>query len=102
MRLSIAVVVIACLLIAGCGGGNKLVGKWQETKSGLMTMEFTQDGKLTVSGLGISVPAVDYKVDGNKLTISEGSGTRTEVFSVSGDILTLGEGPNAVTFKQVK
>jgi uncharacterized protein (TIGR03066 family) len=52
---------------------KKLVGKWQpkeENKKGKVTIEFSKDGKMTVtfSGKEDKIEGM-YKVDGNKVTV---------------------------------
>ncbi len=102
MKLGIAIIVVVCLLVAGCGGGNKLVGKWQDQKSGMMTMEFTAEGKMTASAFGVTSPAVAYKVEGSKITFGEGAGARTTSFTLAKDVLTIGEGTGTATLIRVK
>jgi hypothetical protein len=108
MRLTVAflvVVTVACVVFAGCGGAkNPLLGKWQDTKIGMMTFEFTADGKMTVSAMGQSQTG-SHKVEGNKITMTgPGAGDKGESqpFVVNGDTLTIGEGMGAISFKRAK
>ncbi len=104
MRLTIAcvvVVLIAGLVLAGCGGGNKLVGKWQGTG---ITFEFAADGKMTAGVMGMSASGT-YKVEGNKLTMSglvPGMPEVPQTFTVSGDTLTIGEGAKPMVLTRMK
>jgi len=104
MRLGIAIIVVVCLLVAGCGGKNPLVGKWTDTKMGIMTFEFTADGKMSMGAMGTTQSGI-YKVEGNKLTMTQGTkggASVTQPFSISGDTLTIGEGQGALTLKRAK
>ena len=91
MRLSIAVLIIACLLLAGCGGKNELVGTWQDTSGGI-TLDFQSNGRVTVDAGGES-EAGTYKVEADKLAIAATNWNAEadwQTFAVSGDTLTIG------------
>jgi len=108
MRLGIAVFAIVCLLVAGCGGGSQLVGKWQDTMTGKVVMEFKSDGQVTMSMAGLFLQSLPYKVRGNRLTTGPGQGldayqqAETDTFTISGDTLTLGTGARASVWKRTK
>jgi hypothetical protein len=111
MRLAVSVMLMVCIVLAGCGrGGNPLIGKWQDEK-GVLTFEFKSDGQMTMtmSVPGIpqppTRPSVPYKVQGDKLTIGGESSKMPEMtqrFAVSGDTLTLGAGDHVVELKRAK
>ncbi len=108
LRLTIAVIVIACVLLAGCGGGNRLVGKWQDQATGQMLMEFKSDGQVTLTVAGRPLGSLPYKVEGENLITGPGKALgvdtpeKTQVFSLSGDTLTIGQGPGAMTLERAK
>ncbi len=81
--LSLALLSIMGLMTSGAVAaqkedkidGKKLIGKWEPTdkKGGPGVIEFTKDGKLTVTGdLGGKELKIEgtYKLDGNKLTLA--------------------------------
>ena len=88
----VAVLAIAVLMLAACGG-NSIVGKWEASMMGVatMTLEFKSDNTYTatISSTIESVPSDTnsgtYKVDGNKITID---GTESE-YKIDGNKLSL-------------
>jgi hypothetical protein len=53
MRIVRFVAVGVLLLVAGCSNNKgKIVGKWESVNPPGLTMEFTEDGKVTLSNLG--------------------------------------------------
>lgn len=71
----------AVILALACGAtaadekidGAKLVGKWepvQPKKGEVMVMEFTKDGKITITGEKDLKIEGTYKLDGNKLALN--------------------------------
>lgn len=103
MRLVIALALVACILIAGCGGGNKLVGKWQGPDG--TTLDFRSSGKVDITLPGSAADTGTYKTENGKLAISSEVWNAPEdwmSYSVSGETMTYGEPPNAVTYTRVK
>lgn len=105
-RVLLALAALALLLAAlGCGatGRDALYGKWSgENANGLLTWEFQQGGKFLLSGsaygdatyeatfefidddtFSVSIPdfgyegQADFKIDGDKLTVSSEGETVT-------------------------
>ncbi len=105
MRLVIAATVIACLLLAGCGAKNPLVGKWQAT-NGSVTFDFKSSGKVEVATATGESGTGTYKVENGKLAISSDIWSSPEgdwqPFTVSGNTLTLGEGQGALMFSRAQ
>ncbi len=126
MKKSIAlalVLVLALVTLAACGAKKDapaadpaaaLVGTWEMDPLAAMQaadpsataipgmenakigFEFTADGKLNVTMMGQTVPAGDYKVNGNKITMDMGAmagattGTATDVeYKIDGNKLSL-------------
>ena len=63
--------------LAGCGGGNKLVGTWKGDMSGATaTITFNADNTMVIEASNPMTPAQkikmksDYKLDGEKLTVT--------------------------------
>ena len=97
----VALVMCALFLLAACGSGSSaLVGKWKDEATGMMTMEFKDDGTLSVSALG-QTQTVSYKVDGDKITMTADGQEATGTFKVEGNKLTL-TGPDNDTEIYVK
>ena len=90
MKKRIAVVVLvtcAVFLLTACGG-SPIVGKWKEETTGLATMEFKSDGDLVVSVLG-QTETVQYRVDGDKIIVTNDGTDRTSTFKIEGGKLTI-------------
>ena len=68
--LTFAFVGILALACSACGSNNegKIVGKWKNSAAhegvapGSVVFEFTSDGKLTMSVLGLKALTADYKL----------------------------------------
>jgi hypothetical protein len=74
-RVLLAVLVVGCLVaVTGCGSStkDKIVGQW--TGPNGSAIQFTHDGKATLTGAGQTVE-LSYTVDGNKVTLRGSSGT---------------------------
>lgn len=67
--LAVVLALLTLLCAAGCGGGNRFVGKWQSTAEGSRTvLEFRRDGTASLNG-----EEVNYEITGdNKLKIKKG------------------------------
>ncbi len=104
MRVCIALIVLTCLLLAGCGAKNPLVGTWQAA-DGSVTFGFKSTGKVDVTTSGGSDTGT-YRTEKGKLAISSDLWSSPEgdwqPYSISGDTLTLGEGQSALTFSRVQ
>ncbi len=81
--------VLAALCLVSCGGGDSIVGAWTAKEDGVeATFTFTED-KLTVSTMGISTDPVDYTAEDGKLSF-ELMGQKMEGdYKVDGDKLTI-------------
>ena len=66
-RCLFSALLICCLAIPGCPGGDKLDGKVYHQDNGPFTVEF-KNGKAKVEMMGES-KTFDYKVEGDKVTI---------------------------------
>jgi hypothetical protein len=71
-------IVFSALALAGCGGGKSIDGVYHAASGGPITITL-KSGKATVE-IGGEAKTLDYKVNGNKLTIinpKEGDMTMT-------------------------
>lgn len=92
--LSLALVLVMALSLAGCGPASKIKGEWKGELMGIeMTLEF--DGKeMTMSALG-EEETVDYEFDGDKLIIDdeevdyEFDGSKTLILDIEGEEIEL-------------
>lgn len=95
------VAVMALVMLASCGGGNGnedqgednvLVGKWEESVTGVY--EFKRNGTLTLTSFGVTFPGT-YSINGEILTLDIDLGdsvpptTYTGKFKVEDDKLYL-------------
>ncbi len=86
MRKTLSVLAVLCLLVtfmASCAS-NPLVGKWSvDTGAVAVTAEFKTDGTYAVatsSGIvQVTVSEGTYKVNGNKLSLNDGSETEFSI-----------------------
>lgn len=120
----IMVLALSLIILTACDNSTKptvadasaLVGTWELDAAALMTDEekaqleavpggldalkmtftFSADGKLTLAGAGQEIPAGEYTVSGDKITMDmsaitgEAGGTKSEgTFSINGDKLSL-------------
>jgi len=83
------VLVILLSSIAACGGGNPLLGKWED-EDGMM-IEFKDDNTFTIGAMEMVLIEGTYTVSGSKVTLSAPDEDEDMVanFAVSGDTLTL-------------
>lgn len=91
MKRSIALVLlVVCLaaVLVACGGSSDIVGKWQD-ESGMTTMEFRNDGKLGAFLGDTEIMTVDYKTEGDKLTITVMGQESTSTYKIEGNVLTI-------------
>jgi hypothetical protein len=89
--VGIAILVIGVVLaFSGCGSKAGIVGKWTNP-SEAGTMEFTSDGKMVMSGTTDSDGTLDYKVAGDKLTLTVLGQEVTVTYKVDGDKLTMND-----------
>ena len=93
MRKRIAIVVLvmcAIFLLAACGSASSspIIGTWKDEATGLMTIEFKDDGTLSVSALGQTQTGT-YQVDGDKITTKVGDDEASVTYKVEGDKLTI-------------
>jgi hypothetical protein len=85
----IAVLVVAlALVIGGCGGKAGLVGKWYSA-SDAETIEFTADGKMTVTGDDGTVMDLTYTTKDGQITVAVMGQTATTPYTLDGDTLTV-------------
>lgn len=113
--VAVAVLAFTC---SACKSNNegKIVGKWASAEAveglppGSVTLEFTQDGKFSMNGLGMTVLSGDYRLgSGDYLTISNITGPgakdskkgRIKV-TITGDNLTWTEDKGAYRFNRDK
>ena len=93
-RITISVFALCIsFLLAACGGSSPIVGKWKDEATGIGTIEFKDDGTLTLSALGQS-ETVKYKIDGDKITVTADGVDTTSTFKVEGNELTIITGPD--------
>ena len=101
--VGIAVLVIGLLLVfSGCGKAS-LVGKWNNAEQG--TMEFTSDGKLTLTSEETGSVELAYKAEEGKMTLNlAGMDMATVDYAIDGDTLTMDdpETGEPLTFQRVK
>ncbi len=103
--ISALMIVVLAFVLVSCGGGAKVDGKWvsayiesSEGKmkmEGMITLDFKDGGKGTISAMGFE-EEFTYKLDGSKVTLtlqSEGDVTG----SVDGEILTIDDGSGEKT-----
>jgi hypothetical protein len=102
---SIMLLGLLLVTLSSCGG-NPLVGTWEANTFGITTtMEFKNDGTMTLSTLGFSIQA-KYSVSGNQVTLTMENGytdissmpVGTSTFSISGDQLLM----DGIIYKKVK
>jgi hypothetical protein len=100
-----AVLVVAlALVIGGCGGGKAgLVGKWYSA-SEAETVEFTADGKMTVTGDDGTVADLTYTTKDGQITVTVMGQTATTPYTLAGDSLTVTnlDTQKPVTYERVK
>ena len=70
--LLIIIILAAASFLTGCDEKDPLLGKWQESSSGI-TMEFGENGDLTMSNGGTSLLMTYEKQDPNGLLIHASS-----------------------------
>lgn len=86
-------VVVILLLVLG--GSNRLVGKWRPERFGAgETVEFTRDGRLIVTGMGIAMEGRYRIIDSETVEIQAplgfgpgGGRTEIEYYRFEGDVL---------------
>jgi hypothetical protein len=88
--MGIAVLVIGVVLaFSGCGGKAGLVGKWTNPNEA-GTLEFTADGKAIFTDTETGNVELTYKVAGDKMTLSlAGLEMATVNYKVDGDTMTM-------------
>lgn len=103
LSIFIATLMVVALLMASCGTADKLTGKWAVTAGGIesFAMEFTKDGKMTVSTMGITTVEADYKVKDNTITYSVGGVESKIEFTIKDDVLNLNFGGIAYSLNKV-
>jgi hypothetical protein len=93
-RISVAVVCIAVLVvglalaIGGCGSKSGLVGKWHSDAQA-ETVEFTSDGKMTVTSDAGDVTSMTYVAADGKLTLTLADQNFEVSYVLTGDTLTV-------------
>lgn len=103
LSIFIATLMIVSLLMASCGAADKLTGKWAVTAGGIesFAMEFTKDGKMTVSTMGVTTVEADYKVKDNTITYSVGGVESKIEFTIKNDTLNLDFGGISYSLNKV-
>ncbi len=89
--VAVALLSVLLVLVAACGGGgNPLIGKWEDKTLG-MVYEFTADNKLILSMSGITLEGQYELPDSShvKITVADMGESITLNYSISGDKLTL-------------
>jgi hypothetical protein len=82
------VLVILLSSIAACGGGNPLLGKWEDEEG--LVIEFKDDNTFTLGAMDMVILEGTYKVSGDQLTLSTPEEEDIVAkFAVSGDKMTL-------------
>lgn len=64
----VLLLLVLSLILAGCSGAGKIVGKWQEAND--TVYEFFKDGTLVVSSYGIQMTGVYEFVDNDTIKIT--------------------------------
>jgi len=85
----VLVLVFLLSTIAACGGGNPLLGKWEDEDG--MIIEFKDDNTFTIGAMEMVIMEGTYTMSGNQVTLSmpdEGEDVAL-TYSVSGDKLSL-------------
>jgi hypothetical protein len=108
---SLAVVLVLAVAAVGFAAcGNALVGKWTSTTetnvssvtmTTVTTIEFKSNGKCVSTtsvngGTGVTITA-DYKVSGNKVTMTVAGITGTSTFQIKNGKLTITNQDGSVT-----
>ncbi len=93
------VMIFACL--TACGEKSKIIGKWEESETGLITMEFQKDGDLILGAMGQEEEG-EWKISGGKLKIRENADDDWESckFSIKGKTLKITSDGETLTFKK--
>ena len=100
----ILVLVVLLSTIAACGGGNPLLGKWED-EDGMM-IEFKDDNTFTIGAMEMVIVEGTYTVSGSKVTLSAPDLDEEDIvlnFTISGDKVTMTDETGDVTeFTRVK
>ena len=91
-KKSILVIILMSILLTACGGGDPLLGTWQEPTSGV-TLEIGNEGKLVMSLNGQSITMSYTLEDPDRITlIASSDGTIPDqkmTYIIEEDKLTL-------------
>jgi len=104
VKAAVAMLLLAGMIavIAGCGGGLALVGRWelehgQPTRGNIEAMELLKDGTGIVDEVGVS-----WKVDNGRFYITASLGASAYDYKVSGETLTLTDKNNtSLTYRKI-
>jgi len=116
-NLFVAVLLVISLMVVSCGkapASSDIIGKWKDTQIN-RTLEFRQDGTVTMEDRGVTVDG-KYKLVGQNMEVEFPSPVAVESgpanikfawkVSLSGQnlVIVMGEGRNteAFTFEKVK
>lgn len=93
MKKSVVLLILAILislLLTACGS-TSLVGKWKDEPTGMVTMEFLDNGTLHIYVREKLEATAAYKLDGDTITITAEGTEKKGAFKLEGDRLTLTE-----------
>lgn len=97
--------LILSFVLASCGSKDLLLGTWQEPMTGI-TMEFADDGTLTISKEGVSFSMTYEKQDPNLLAITASTDgaipAQTISYAVTKESLTLIVDNTDTVFDRIK
>jgi hypothetical protein len=84
----VLLLVVLLSTIAACGGGNPLLGKWEDEDG--MIIEFKDDNTFTIGAMEMVIMEGTYKMSGDQVTLSMPDEEDVALkYSVSGDKLSL-------------
>jgi len=101
VKVAAAMLLLAGMIVAitGCSEGSALLGRWERTEGGSVTMEFFKDGTGNINGTG----SLKWKAEKGRLMISAYGSTETGDYKISGSTLTLTADDGKETqYKKVK